>query len=1288
MFRHLNIGDGLSSNNVKAVLEDSYGFLWVGTMSGLNRYDGYGFKKYYNDSFNDICTLQEDGLGNIWIGNGFGYIVYCREKDNFITDIPNFLKKYDISVDGEFQIYVDKAHDLWVLNQDHIYFYDTHKRSVKTFMANSTIIKSCVDLTANDRCLFLSLKSGELWQFCKDDAVLTNIESPWKDDVRYDRVYVDNQQSLWAFSGQTDSVYCKKKSSSRWEVFTLSSKIKIKNHGVHSILDDGKGHIWIGTDHKGLFIYEKSSETFENVLFTEEDNSSSIASNNIACLYQDRNGTIWIGHNKVGLSYFHDSFCRFITMKYPQCSDITSMMEDKQGNLWLGTDGNGLFVKEKDGNLRKFPIFDSAIIALLEDNKGRVWISSYLNGLFCFENGRLDEFSSTKLVSNTIWGLQEDRYGKIWLASIEALQYLDPKNGKISFLLNSDGEYIHPLKMYYDGGDKLYVGTLYGLYIIDIVTGKQSQYLGNKKGTQTFMNSYISDVYKNSDNLLFLAHNSGLTIWDLNIDSLYYINEKSGLCNNVIQAIAEDADHRIWITTSNGISVLSIKRQGNNNFEYLIKNYSVRDGLTNGSFNGNSICKLKNGNILFGGIDGCVSVNPNKISEQIQQKHKVLFTNLYLGNNVIHIDSLYNGRKILNKSIEQTSSLVLSHDDQFIPLEFMVGDLLNANNISYAYMLRGLNKQWLFTRANKVTFSSLPPGEYDLLIKARNADGEWYDELTMLNITIIPPFYKTLWAYLFYISFILVLIVYLIWRLRKQHNSKLEQHRLKLEYQQKIYIADMKLRFFTNISHDLRTPLTLIITPLQIMLNEISDKAVHKKLTVIYQNAQHLLELINSLLDFRKLDVGAEMLRCKQGDIIFFVKEICTPFYDYAIDRNIHFSFFSETQTFQMTFDAKKKKKIVINLLSNAFKYTPELGCVSVEIYLEGVMLCIKVADTGIGISECEKKHIFERFYQVENQEGTGGGIGLHIVKEYVQLHKGSISVLDNIPCGSIFIVRLPISVVEDSKKIDILTSGESENTTEDHITRPILLLVDDNKDFCTFLADSLASEYSVKIANNGQEALKILYNCDIDIIVSDVMMPVMNGIELCNEIKNNIHLSHIPIILLTARTTEESQLEGLESGADNYITKPFTLELLKLRISKFIEWTKHCHYTFKEKMDISPDEITITSLDEQLIKKALEIVEENLTNPNFSVELLGQNLGLSRSHLYKKLMFITGKGPAEFIRIIRLKRGRQLLEKSQMQISEVAYAVGFNSPKRFTQNFKNEFGMSPSEYLKGLKCS
>jgi DNA-binding response OmpR family regulator len=442
------------------------------------------------------------------------------------------------------------------------------------------------------------------------------------------------------------------------------------------------------------------------------------------------------------------------------------------------------------------------------------------------------------------------------------------------------------------------------------------------------------------------------------------------------------------------------------------------------------------------------------------------------------------------------------------------------------------------------------------------------------------------------------------------------------------------------------------------------------------------------LLDFRKLDVGIDTLSLKSGDFVEFVRDIYMSFSVYANERNIDLSLTTELEDLFMRFDQDKIQKALTNLLSNAFKYTPDGGTIRIHLESRDVYVYVNVSDSGTGIGNEDKEHVFQRFYQAQQkQDQTGSGIGLHIANEYVNLHGGTITLTDNIPHGCVFSIKLPIRKIDRTERSD-MDNTPSEDVIEgmerlEVIKKPILLFVDDNKDFCGFMADNLEDEYYVITANNGQEAMEQLHKQDVTIVVSDVMMPIMSGTELCEKIKTNIHWSHIPVILLTARAAEEYQIEGLELGADDYITKPFNFNLLRLRVRKFIEWTERSHNIFSQKLDVAPAEITITSLDEKLLEKAIKVVEENMGDAEFSVETLGAAVGLSRGHLYKKLMVITGKGPAEFIRTIRLKRGRQLLEKSQLQISEIAYEVGFNSPKRFTKYFREEFGVLPSEYLR-----
>lgn len=1298
-FHHLNSNQGLSSTDIKAVLRDNYGFLWIGTESGLNRYDGYGFKVYTTNSrkpnsllSNDIIGLQEDGLGTIWVNLGYTYMLYSRDKDCFIADIKLFLKKLHIEADKNCKIYVDKKQNLWVINSKKIFFYNFKKKSTSIFKINEPIHDpSSICITDNGESIYFIHNSGKCYQLNSKSGNFTLIKIPellTKNTLSWSGIFLDSANSLWIYSNSSDKIFYKNNQTQEWKTIVLNSQINTENNSITSIAENNSGQIWIGTDHKGLFIYDKLKNVTANIVYNSwKDNS--LPSNSINCLYCDSNETIWIGHSKKGLSFYNESFKNFMNFKHPECSDISVILEDHLGNIWLGSDGKGLFLKEKNAEKTvKLPILNTSVISLIEDRKNRIWIGTYKKGLFCYENGKMIQYTkeNSKLTNNDIWSLKEDRYGNIWIGTLGGKIQLLPSDAKNFASLQSPfAENVYALDMFYDGGDKIFVGTGYGLSVIDITNNKNILFHGNKKGTQKFKQFQISNVYKDKHEVLWFGHNDGLHIWDQKKDTIYYFNKYNGLCDNTIRGIVEDNLNNIWITTSNGLSILTVIRDQNDKLNITSKNYSVKDGLMDNYFNSHSISKLRNGDILLGNSDGYTILNPNKLIEKNRPISKIIFTGLTVGNQNIEVDSIYNGHKLLEHPMELTSKLTFKHDDKWITLQFTTADLLNADKVKFLYQIEGFNSEWIPIQDNKIVLSTLPPGDYKLLIKASNSDGVWDIKPMVLDISVSPPFYFSVWAIILYLFAAIGMFIYFIGKSKRRNSLKLEEQRIKMEHEKERHLNEMKLKFFTNISHDLRTPLTLIITPLQVLLNDRMEENMRKKLSIMSKNANQLLSLINSLLDFRKLDFGIDTLNLKSGDFVNFIRDFYASFSVYAEERGIELSLKTDLESLSMQFDKDKIRKTLTNLLSNAFKYTPDGGRITIHIKKQYNDVSVSIADSGIGISDEDKKYVFERFYQAkQRQDETGSGIGLHIANEYVNLHGGSITVTDNTPKGCVFTFSIPIIKIEESE----IASVNNKKSEKSGIvsTKPLLLFVDDNKDLCDFMADNLGDDYFVRTAHNGQEAIEQLHENEITIIISDVMMPVMDGIELCKQVKTNIHWSHIPVILLTARTAEEYQIEGLELGADDYITKPFNINLVRLRINKFIEWTKKNHNIFKQKIDINPAEITITSLDEMFIEKAIKIVEEHIADAEFSVENLGDILGLSRGHLYKKLMIITGKGPSEFMRTIRLKRGRQLLEKSQLQISQIAYEVGFNSPKRFSKYFREEFGISPSEYLKGYK--
>ena len=665
----------------------------------------------------------------------------------------------------------------------------------------------------------------------------------------------------------------------------------------------------------------------------------------------------------------------------------------------------------------------------------------------------------------------------------------------------------------------------------------------------------------------------------------------------------------------------------------------------------------------------------------------------------VKVGQSYGGRVLIEKELNDVENVEFDYKQNIFSASFASDNYNLPEKTQYMYKLEGFNNDWLTLPlgVHNVTFTNLAPGKYVLRVKAINSDGYVGMKEATLGIVVNPPFWMSWWAYLLYTIGLVVVFFLARYRMLKREREKFHLQQIENEVAKNEEINNMKFRFFTNVSHELRTPLTLIISPLEGMLKETTDELQSTRLQLMYRNAQRLLHLVNQLLDFRKGEMSTHQLSLSEGDIISYVHSVCNSFLLMADKKHIQFSFFSGIDTFSMAFDADKVGKIVMNLLSNAFKFTPEGGRVTVMIeHVAGTpdMLEIKIADTGIGISDVDKEHIFERFYQADHkgvEETTGNGIGLSLVRDFVTLHEGEVKVFDNIGTGSVFVIQFPVKHVETQVQLPPETGisiGEEEDKEIKEETReeterkdfPLLLIVDDNEDFRIFMRYSLELQYRVKLAVNGNEAWEMMQEELPDLVISDVMMPQMDGNELCRLIKQDKRTAHIPVILLTARQNTEAKLEGLQTGADDYVTKPFNMTILVLRIRKLIELSRY-HRVTQGMIDPVPSEIVITSLDEKLIEKAIKYVEDNMSRTELSVEELSRELGMSRVHLYKKLLQITGKTPIEFIRVIRLKRAAQLLRESQLHVSEVAFEVGFNNPKYFSRYFKDEFGVLPSVY-------
>ena len=1273
MFKQLSTTEGLSNNSIRCIFRDSRGFLWVGTESGLNKYDGYSFQRYYcnnselpDDTINEIFEGPD---GNVWIRTSGGYSIYDYKTGKFDNDYKPLLEALRIPGKNILRIGKTSKEEFWAYDSSKLYIRNITHNSLKAYPLP---VEKISNISIGMQFVYIMHSNGVLSSINKQTSETKEIEIPAAYKpllVNHEpHVYADQNESLWVYTFQNSLLLHKNSLTQQWEDIDLNVGKDIQYNRVQRILDIGDGNVWILTTHRGLFIYYALNKSLTNLQHNPLK-PHTIASNNLNTIYRDKDGIVYIGNFKHGISYYSPQSQIILCHKSLEYDDILTFCKDADREyIYYGTDGTGLIRQSLATDAyEKIPTPANIVVDLSIDSGNRLWIGTFQKGLLCYSEGRIKQYTvdNSSLLENNVYTVEADKHGYVWIGTMRGfIQRLNPETGQFDIILYRPGEFF-VRDMYYDSDRHLYVATSGGLIIIDTETQAYNIFADNGR----FKENNMLTVYKDSRDLLWIGHPHGLSIWNQQNDSIYFIDQKNGLAANLVRAIIEDNNRQMWIGTGNGISRIQTI-----NGAYSIVNYSVSDGLICNDTNVHAILKLDNGNILIGTPKGYQTIIPQEILTT-GYNARLYLTGMELKSGAIRDDILG------GSSLECAHSLFLHEKENSFTLSFSALDLVETDKIKYAYKISPSHSRWIYADNNKVNLSMLPAGNYALSVKVCNSQGIWSPNVKELRIRIAPPWWRTWWAYTVYTGIALCILLFIIRYLRLRHKQKQILQAVEIENEKQQKISNMKLQFFANISHELRTPLSLIINPLQEFFEEHPE---HRKgiLDMVKQNADYLLELINQLLDFRKLDAKAETLKCKHDNVLIILSEIFHSFDPIAQKRNICYNLTCSQHSIFMDFDYDKIRKICTNILSNAFKFTPNKGSISLHIDVKEDTLELTFTDTGCGIDDESKEKIFQRFYQSgRNQSSDGGsGIGLHIVSEYVRMHQGNICVKDNHPAGSVFLISLPLhqtgNGTEEAAPQETQAAGEKPHPFT-------ILLTDDNFDFLKFLSESLSKKYHVLKATNGKQALNILEKEDVDLVVSDIMMPEMDGLSLCSAIKNDIRYSHIPIILLTAKASEEHQLEGLSVGADDYITKPFNMEVLKLRIDKIIEMNVRRQEIFNQDIKIEPSRITITPLDRQLVEKAIQIVEANINETEFSVEELAGNLNISRSYFYKKMMKITGKKPIEFIRTIRMKRAQQLLAESQMQVSEIAYTLGYNSPKVFSKHFKEEFNMSPSEFMR-----
>ncbi|POY37468.1 hybrid sensor histidine kinase/response regulator [Solitalea longa] len=1340
-FLHLDIHKGLSHNEVNCIFKDAKGFMWFGTMSGLNRYDGYKFK-VFKHNLNDTTSLNDDYISNIfegpgnklWVQTRTGFNIYDPLTETFNRNVQPVLAAIGINDIAIKEIKKDKKGNYWFLSQQSgLYKYNEQTKKLIHYLNNRS------NLSSPDASLitgFAENKRGDLWIIHANgvvellnpqtDKVVSRVypySKPLAQAFEF-RIYVDEQDDFWVFNNTSPAgvIYYDLASKKFLPINKDSGNIKLNSNIVLGLVQDGSGIIWIATDHGGVNLIDK--KTFKiRYLLNNEDDSKSISQNSIITIFKDNTGIIWAGTFKKGISYYHENIIQFPLYKRHQADnrslpyeDVNRFVEDSKGNIWIGTNGGGLlYFNRKAGTFTQYlhnannpnSLSNDVIVGMHIDNEQKLWIGTYYGGLDCYDGNKFTHYrhnpnDPTSLSDDRVWDILEDSQGRLWVGTLSGgLDQLDRKtktfkhfNPKVPNTVRSN--YISSLLE--DKQGNIWIGTSEGFDVLDKQTGKYFHYGYEERNQNSLSNNNVITFLKDSSGRVWVATREGLNVYDYKRNKLATLDIKNGLPGNTIVAILEDNNQHVWVSTPNGIAEITVSTNPQKELSFQIKSYDEQDGLQGRAFNERSALKTSKGELIFGGGNGFNLFNPASI-KSTQNTAPIILTDLQVFNQSVLIGQKNNGSVLLKKAINETDEIVINHNQNVFSLEFAALNYTHPDKIRYEYKLEGFDKDWLIVDGDtrKATYTNLDAGDYVFKVRVISNDNVVNGKELTLNVKVLPPFWKSPLAYILYSLVFVGILFYSRKRSIEKLRSKftLEQER---QQAQRMHELDMmKIKFFTNVSHEFRTPLSLILAPLDKMLKQTDDKDQIVQLQLINRNAKRLLNMVNQLLDFRKMEVREHKLYPKRGNIIQLIKEISYSFTDMAEKKNIDFKFSSDIQSLVTDCDHEKLERILFNLLSNAFKFTPESGEISVRVNLIELdensaikTLEILVRDSGIGIEHDKQEQIFEQFFQNEvpgSIVNQGSGIGLAITKEFVKLHKGTISVESEPGEGSCFIVHLPLKLV-DLQTVKSITEEDDEELAEEAeikfekgTKKTTLLLVEDNEDFRFYLKDNLKQHFNIIEASNGREGWQKALSQHPHLIVSDITMPEMNGIELCNKLKHDKRTSHIPIILLTALIGEDQLLKGLESGANDYMTKPFNFEVLLSKIKNLLQQQESLKKAFQKQIEVKPSEIQISSLDEKFIQHVLKVVEDNISNSEFSVEELSAGVNMSRVALYKKILTITGKTPIEFIKSIRLNRATQLLEKSQLTVSEIAYEVGFNNPKYFTKIFKAEFGIIPSAY-------
>ena len=1321
-FKLLDTSNGLFNNQVRFLTQMEDGKILVYTEGMFNVYDGNRFEPLVCNlnhtlplGMHNICTAYDGGNGLLWAKDYYRLYLIDTRTQRFCLDLKERFRASGLQEPLN-DFILDRDKSAWLITASgKLYRYDWKNPAQLVYTPSAEEKKSGIkakDVIQAGPFHLIFLNTGKMlcWEektgrVVGEDLTAANPPVP-SEAFRTAWLQTDSQHLLISISHTEGYVYL-------YNIYTRQWKVVLKGIAINDIKKDRKGYFWLG----GNNIIVKLSPQYEVVHKIDKlelPDGRQVQDFVMSLLIDNRQG-LWVGTGSFGIlkSLPKEHYVEYYAndaAAHDGGKIIRSLAPYDNRSLLAGT-LQGIFLF--DTSDKTFRPFQPEIPGLYcsniqKDAQGRFWFCTR-QGLFCLQNGqvmRKDRQATGGRPTQTVRFCLPLSDGKLLVCfNLKDLYLYDPEK-EISVHLDEKNPELSRSRVMSFAVEtqpgKLLIGGQNGLFEYDIAqnTIQPPAWIAPwEKYSIKYNCAHMEKAH------VWIGTQNGLICHDYREGKTIRLDMENGLPNNCIQGITADTEGRLWVSTSNGVAQIS---PGKGNARFSVARLEAQDGVQPGEMMEQSIAAMPDGHVYVGGIKGITDIGPH-VTDYPQERLMPKLVGLRVINQPINNEGVLNGRLLLPEGFSYTRELRLEYYENFLELRFSALDYDTPQHTRYRYRLDGLDKNWNYTAEPTgictATYTSLAPGTYTLHVQAAMGHTPWDTAVSEWQITILPPWWKTWWAYTLYIIAVLLAAYYVIELYLAYKRSRMEAEQENLKRQKEQQLDELKFRFFTNISHEFRTPLALIITPLELLIRNSTEETLKKELGKILGNAKELLKLVNQLLDFRRLEQKGERLKLSTIHPKSFFEECVDSFKELAREQHIMLTCdcrFAEEDTFNL--DREKIVRVMNNLLSNAFKFTPGEGRISVEAewqdekpalpHTGAIHIC--VSDTGCGIKKEELEHIFDRFYQSENKLSqslnTGSGIGLHLAKGYVDLHEGHIRV-DSAPGrGTAFHIVLPWHSLTQDATAEEAAPQEGDaprpQGTKGEGPQATILIVEDNTQFRVFMQDLLRRDYRVMTAEDGKEGLETAREHNPDLIISDVMMPRMDGYEFCRKIKGDMKCSHIPFILLTAKNSSESRSGAYDAGADSFIAKPFDIDVLSSRIRQLLEQERKRRERFRKELQVVPKDIAVTPIDEQLLERAVKCVEKNMGNAEYTVDQLSSDIGIERSVLWRKLQALVGQSPSEFIRSIRLKRAAELLETGRYSVQDISWKVGFNTPRYFSSYFKEMFGMTPSQYARKDKTN